>query len=128
MVKCTVGRGIDDEDRGRTWAADADAASSRGAVATARAILAHGLAAFPTKRTMWLQAVELERKHGTAASLDEVLGAASERLLRTEIFWLVRAKDKWLAGKVDESRGILTKAFKANPDVSYYASYLDYLD
>mmetsp|Transcript_36225 Transcript_36225/g.78154 ORF Transcript_36225/g.78154 Transcript_36225/m.78154 type:complete len:592 (-) Transcript_36225:57-1832(-) len=116
IVKCTVGRGVDDEDRQRTWADDANAALARNAVATARAILAHGLAAFPTKRTLWLQAVDLERKHGTATSLDEVLEAASERLPRTEIFWLVRAKEKWLAGAVDESRSILTEAFKANPD------------
>lgn len=116
IVKCTVGRGVDNEDRQRTWADDANAALSRNAVATARAILAHSLAAFPTKRSLWLQAVDLERKHGTASSLDEVLEAASERLPRTEIFWLVRAKEKWLAGEVDTSRKILTEAFKANPD------------
>lgn len=116
IVKCTVGRGVDDEDRQRTWADDANAALSRMSVATARAILAHGLAAFPNKRALWLQAVDLERNHGTASSLDEVLAAASERLPRTEIFWLVRAKERWLAGEVDESRGILTEAFKANPD------------
>ncbi|KAL9188631.1 hypothetical protein ACHAXT_007009 [Thalassiosira profunda] len=116
IVKCTVGRGVDDEDRHRTWSDDANAALSRNAIATARAILAHGLAAFPTKRSLWLQAVDLERKHGTASSLDEVLAAASERLPRTEIFWLVRAKERWMAGEVDNSRSILTEAFKANPD------------
>ncbi len=83
-------------------------------MATARALLAHRLAAFPTKRGLWLQAVDLERKHGTASSLDEVLAAASERLLRTEIYWLERAKEEWLAGDVDKSCGILTEAFKAN--------------
>jgi len=116
IVKCTVGRGVDDEDRQRTWADDANASLSRNSVATARAILAHALAAFPTKGKLWLQAVDLERKHGTPNSLDEVLAAASERLPRTEIFWLVRAKEKWLAGDVDKSRSILTEAFKANPD------------
>ncbi len=116
IVKCTLGRGVDDEDRQRTWADDANAALSRNAVATARAMLAHSLATFPTKRSLWLQAVELERKHGSASSLDEVLAAASERLPRTEIFWLVRAKERWLAGEVEKSRSILTEAFKANPD------------
>ena len=116
IVKCTAGRGVDDEDRQRTWADDANAALSRNAVATARAMLAHSLATFPTKRSLWLQAVDLESKHGTASSLDDVLAAASERLPRTEIFWLVRAKEKWMAGEVDKSRGILTEAFKANPE------------
>lgn len=116
IVKCTVGRGVDDEDRQRTWSDDANSALSRGAVATSRAILAHSLATFPTKRSLWLQAVDLERSHGTPSSLDEVLAAASERLPRQEIFWLVRAKEKWLAGDVNASRNILTEAFKANPE------------
>ncbi|KAL3802177.1 hypothetical protein HJC23_001721 [Cyclotella cryptica] len=116
IVKCTVGRGVDDEDRQRTWSDDASAALSRKAVATSRAILAHSLATFPTKRSLWLQAVDLERTHGTPSSLDEVLAAASERLPKQEIFWLVRAKEKWIAGDVNASRNILTEAFKANPE------------
>lgn len=116
IVKHTVGLNVDLEDRLRTWSSDATSALSRGAVATARAILAHGLTAFPTKRSLWLQAVELERHHGTPQSLDEVLAAASERLPRIEIFWLVRAKEKWLVGDIDMAREILTQAFAANPD------------
>jgi len=63
-----------------------------------------------------MQAVDLEKKYGSGASLDEVLAAASERLPRQEIFWLVRAKEKWLAGGVDKARDILTQAFAANPN------------
>jgi pre-mRNA-processing factor 6 len=107
---------VDVEDRQRTWADDAAVALSRGAVATARAILAHSLAVFPAKRSLWISAMELERKHGSADSLDEVLAAASERMPRVEIFWLVRAKEKWLANQVDMARDILTKAFAANPE------------
>ena len=114
-MKHTIGIGVDVEDRQRTWADDASNALLQGSVATARAILAHSLAAFPSKRSLWLQAVELERKHGGAESLDEVLAAASERLPREEIFWLVRAKQKWIQGNINKSREILTQAFAANP-------------
>jgi pre-mRNA-processing factor 6 len=116
IIKYTVGFGVDQEDRQRTWADDAKGALARGSVATARAILSHSLAAFPTKRSLWMQAVDLERKHGAADTLDEVLAAASQRLPRAEIFWLLRAKEQWLAGSVGKARDILTEAFAANPD------------
>eukprot|EP00559_Dactyliosolen_fragilissimus_P005788 CAMPEP_0184858404 /NCGR_PEP_ID=MMETSP0580-20130426/3511_1 /TAXON_ID=1118495 /ORGANISM="Dactyliosolen fragilissimus" /LENGTH=942 /DNA_ID=CAMNT_0027354529 /DNA_START=81 /DNA_END=2905 /DNA_ORIENTATION=- len=116
IVKFTLGMGVDFEDRQRTWSDDASGALSRRAVATARAILAHSLAAFPSKRSLWLQAVDLERNHGDAVSLDEVLAAASERLPKQEIFWLVRAKEKWQSGDIDTAREILTQAFAANPN------------
>jgi pre-mRNA-processing factor 6 len=116
IVKHSIGLEVDDEDRQRTWAGDAKAVLTRGYVATARAILAHALATFPSKRGLWLQAVDLERNHGTPESLDEVLAAASARLPKVEIFWLLRAKERWLANDVDKAREILTEAFAANPD------------
>ena len=116
IVKHTIGIGVDPEDRLRTWADDAAGSKERGAISTARAILAHALSAFPSKRSLWMQAVELERSNGTKQSLDEVLAAASERLPRVEIFWLVRAKERWMAGNVDGAREVLTEAFAANPD------------
>jgi pre-mRNA-processing factor 6 len=116
IVKHAVGLGVEMEDRQRTWADDAKGAVARESVATARAILAHALAAFPNKRGLWMQAVEVERNHGTGESSDEVLAAASARLPRVEIFWLLRAKERWLANDVDKAREILTEAFAANPD------------
>ena len=83
VVRHTVGLGVDPEDRLRTWSDDASGARERGAVATARAILAAALSAFPSKRALWTQAVELEKSRGTRQSLDEVLAAASERLPRS---------------------------------------------
>jgi PRP1 splicing factor, N-terminal. len=116
IIKHTIGIAVDVEDRRRTWADDANGALSRGAIATARAILAHSLAAFPSKRSLWMQAVELERKHGNSKSLDDVLAAASERLPKQEIFWLLRAKEKWTLGDIEKAREILTQAFAANPN------------
>ena len=116
IVKYAIGVGVLDEDRQRTWSEDAKGALQRGSVATARAILEHSLQVFPTKRALWLQAVELERQHGSEEELDETLKAASERLPHVEFFWLLRAKEKWLAGKTDAAREILTNAFAANPE------------
>jgi len=116
IVKYTIGKDVEDEDRYRVWADDAKSSLARGAVATARAILSHALATFPAKRGLWMQAVELERKHGTASTLDEVLEAACKRLPHVEIFWLLRAKERWLADEVDKSREVLTEAFAANPE------------
>jgi len=175
IVTKAIGLGVLDEDRIRTWSDDAKQVLARGNVATARAILAHALQQFPTRKGLWMQAVELEKTAGsskqdensngesstststrgedngngsatTAASasaesstkdadqeakksvsdgikqhklneaLDQVLQAASERLPRVEVFWLLRAKEQWLAGFVDTARDILAKAFEANPD------------
>jgi pre-mRNA-processing factor 6 len=116
IVRHSIGHEVEEEDRQRTWAEDANGALLRGSISTARAILAHALQAFPTKRGLWMQAVELEKDQGTAESLDDILKAASERLPRVELFWLLRAKERWLANDVDVARDILTKAFAANPD------------
>ena len=202
IVTKAIALGVLDEDRVRTWSDDAKQVLARGNVATARAILAHALQQFPTRRGLWMQAVELEKTEGACASkregnvdanananangtgeslslttgnnsndngndkevaakdatvsnmesisvtneadqdtknsdgntnsinsgsggnnqhklnegLDQVLQAASERLPRVEVFWLLRAKEQWLAGFVDAARDILTKAFQANPN------------
>ena len=116
IVKCTIGKDVDEEDRLRTWSEDAKSTLQRGSVATARAILAHALEAYPTRRKLWLQSIELERSHGTTQSLDTVLETATQRLPRAEIFWLFRAKELWMSGHVDKAREILTEAFAANPN------------
>lgn len=116
IIKYTIGKDVDKEDRQRTWAEDAKGAVSRGSIATSRAILSHALREFPSKRSLWTQAIDLERNHGTAKTLDEVLEAASERLPHVEIFWLLRAKEQWVNGDVDKARDILAKAFATNPE------------
>ena len=140
IVSQAIGLGILEEDKIRTWSDDAKQVLARGHVATARAILAHALKEFPTRRSLWMQAVELEKKNATTdgakenqdamdteettngkkhilnEALDQVLQAASERLPRVEVFWLLRAKEQWLAGNVDTARDILSQAFSSNPD------------
>lgn len=116
IIQYTIGKNIEAEDRQRTWMDDAKSSIARGCISAARAIIEYALTTFPTKRSFWMLAVELETKHGDKKSLDDVLSAASKRLPCVEIFWLLRAKEKWLAGNLDEARVILTDAFAANPD------------
>ena len=50
---------------------DAENSLSRGGVETARAIFAHALGHFKNKRGVWMRACALEKKHGTAESLEQ---------------------------------------------------------
>lgn len=56
IVGAVVGLGVDQEDRKRTWMADADEALRRGSVHTARAILVHARTKFPGKKSIWRSA------------------------------------------------------------------------
>lgn len=116
IVKYTIGKDVDVEDQLRTWSEDAKGAVQRGSIATARAILAHAINAYPNKRKLWMQSVELEKSYGNSDSLDSILASATQSLPRAEIFWLLRAKELWLVGKVERAREILTEAFAANPN------------
>ena len=75
-VKAVIGLGIEEEDRKRTWMADADEAIKRGSVETARAIYAHALAMFPGKKSIWRRAAQLEKAKGSKESLDAILKKA----------------------------------------------------
>lgn len=76
IVKAVIGLDVDEEDRKRTWKADAEAAASRGSIETARAIYEHALSVFPGKKSIWRAAATLEKAHGTRESLDELLRRA----------------------------------------------------
>lgn len=75
-VKAVIDLGIEEEDRKRTWMADADEAIKRGSVETARAIYAHALAVFPGKKSIWRRAAQLEKAKGSKESLDAILKKA----------------------------------------------------
>ena len=64
-MKNTIVIGVDDEDRKRTWVADAEECKKRGSIETARAIYAHALTVFLTKKCIWLKAAQLEKSHKT---------------------------------------------------------------
>lgn len=75
-VKAVIERGIEQEDRKRTWMADADEAIKRGSIETARTIYQHALATFPGKKSIWRKAAQLEKSKGSRESLDAVLQKA----------------------------------------------------
>lgn len=75
-VKAVIDLGIEEEDRKRTWMADADEAIKRGSVETARAIYGHALSVFPGKKSIWRRAAQLEKAKGSKDTLDSILKKA----------------------------------------------------
>ena len=53
LVSTVIGLGVEEEDRKRTWMADADELLKRGSVQTARAIYKHACDIFPGKKSVW---------------------------------------------------------------------------
>jgi pre-mRNA-processing factor 6 len=116
VVKAVIGVGVDEEDRKDTWLEDADGCIQAGAYECARAIFAHALSVFPSKRSIWLRAAFFEKEHGTRESLENLLQEAVNYCPQAEVLWLMGAKSKWMAGDVPAARSILTLAFQANPN------------
>jgi len=115
IVRAVVEIGVDVEDRKRTWKADAEESLKRGAVETARAILAFMLEVFPTRKGIWRRAAQLEKAHGGREALDDLLRRAVNHCPTATVLWLMAAKEKWLAGDVNAARKILQEAFTSNP-------------
>ncbi|KAI3436782.1 hypothetical protein D9Q98_006193 [Chlorella vulgaris] len=116
IVKEVVGLGVEEQDRKRTWMADAEECMRRGSVETARAIYSHALSTFPGKKSIWRRAAQLEKAHGTRESLDALLRKAVQYCPQAEVLWLMAAKEKWLSGDVAGARSVLEEAFVRNPD------------
>eukprot|EP01027_Heterolobosea_sp_BB2_P016193 GEZU01023080.1.p1 GENE.GEZU01023080.1~~GEZU01023080.1.p1 ORF type:complete len:983 (-),score=312.18 GEZU01023080.1:84-3032(-) len=116
IIKCTIGIGVEEEDRKHTWIEDAEKALKEGRIETARAIYAHALTVFKGKKSLWLRAASLEKQHGTNESLEQLLKKAVTYCPKAEVLWLMAAKHKWLTGDVAAARAILGEAFAANPD------------
>ena len=117
IVRETIGIGVEDIDRKRTWMVDAEAATATQHYHCARAIYAHALSVFPTKKSFWRKSADLEKAHGTTESLEQVLMEAVKKCPTNEILWLFAAREKWKTqNEPDEARKILQEAFKSNPE------------
>lgn len=117
IIRETLGWGLDeDDDRKDTWMKDAKSSIARGMYETARAIYSYALRVFVNSRTLWMDAADLERHHGTKQSLWDVLEKAVEACPKSEVLWMMLAKEKWQAGEINASRHVLARAFKQNPN------------
>ncbi|ORY65404.1 PRP1 splicing factor [Pseudomassariella vexata] len=117
IIQSTLGWGLDeDDDRKDTWMEDARGSMGREMFVTARAIYAYALRVFPTSKTIWLAAADLERTHGSKEELWQVLEKAVNACPRSEVLWMMLAKEKWQAGEIDAARLVLARAFKQNPN------------
>ncbi|KAI6381021.1 hypothetical protein MCOR25_001322 [Pyricularia grisea] len=117
IIRETLGWGLDeDDDRKDTWMEDARASINREKYATARAIYAYALRVFVNSKTLWLAAVDLERNHGTKEALWQVLEKAVEACPHSEVLWMMLAKERLLAGQLNEARLVLGRAFQQNPN------------
>ncbi|KAK3812059.1 MAG: PRP1 splicing factor, N-terminal-domain-containing protein [Benniella sp.] len=116
IIRATVGMGIEEADLKSTWMEDADNAIARQSYGTARAVYAHALRTFPSKKSIWRRAALLEKAHGTKESLEELLVRSVRYCPQAEFLWLMAAKEKWIGGDVPGARAILDAAFEANPN------------
>uniref|UniRef100_A0A1I7W2R2 TPR_REGION domain-containing protein n=1 Tax=Loa loa TaxID=7209 RepID=A0A1I7W2R2_LOALO len=116
IISHVLGIGVEEEDRKHTWMEDAESFVAQEAYECARAVYAHALLVFPTKKGIWFAAAHFERNHGTTESYDQLLQKAVEKCPKAETLWLMYAKSKWLAGDVKASREILARAFQNNPN------------
>lgn len=117
IIRETLGWSLDeDDDRIAIWMDDGNGSIGRGRYETARAIYAYALRVFPTKKSIWLAAADLERNHGTKEALWQLLEKAVEACPQSEVLWLQLAREKWHSGEVDDARRVLGKAFNQNPN------------
>lgn len=117
IVRACIDVGVEPEDRKRTWLDDAENSVSRGALLTAKAIYATALKVFPTKKSIWLRAVALEKQvSGSGEAVEQLLQQAVTACPNAEILWLMAAKEVWTNGSVENARLILRQAFSANPN------------
>ncbi|XP_035659533.1 pre-mRNA-processing factor 6-like [Branchiostoma floridae] len=116
IIRAVIGVGVEEEDRKHTWMEDAESSTTHGAIECARAIYAHALTVFPSKKSIWQRAAYFEKNHGTREQLEALLQRAVAHCPKAEVLWLMGAKSKWLAGDVPAARKILSLAFQANPN------------
>ncbi|RDA93618.1 hypothetical protein CP533_6170 [Ophiocordyceps camponoti-saundersi (nom. inval.)] len=117
IIRETLGWGLEEDgDRKDVWKDEAKASINRGRYETARAIYAYALRVFSGSLSTWMAAADLERTHGTQASLWQLLEKSVESCPKSSELWMTLAREKWQAGEVDGARLVLKRAFQQNPN------------
>lgn len=112
LIRNVIGIGVEEEDQVETWIEDAQSCETEGAFECGRAIFTHALKLHPTRKQLWLDAVEFEKKHGTREQYEDLLSNAVQHCPKVEVLWLMLAKSKWLAGNVPLARETLSAGFQ----------------
>ncbi|KDN51340.1 hypothetical protein K437DRAFT_221659 [Tilletiaria anomala UBC 951] len=114
IIKATIALDVDEEDRQTVWVEDAQAAVEKGNIEVARTIFSHTLAIYPYEPSIWRQAAEIEKKHGTRETMEDMLEKSVTNCPNDEALWLMYAKERRLADDLDGARAVLARAFDKN--------------
>ncbi|TMS39246.1 hypothetical protein L596_005801 [Steinernema carpocapsae] len=116
IINNVLGIAVEEEDRKHTWMDDAKMFTMEKAYACARAVYAHALGVFQTKKQVWSDAILFEKEHGTIENYDGLLEKATKVCHKYEEFWLRLAKSKWQQDKIKDAQDVLARAFEVNPN------------
>ncbi|CAF1702603.1 hypothetical protein HID58_052988 [Brassica napus] len=117
IIKNFIGIGVDEEDRKRTWLADAEMSKKRGFIETARAIYEHSLTAYaviPSSEEIWLAAFKLEYENKEMERARMLLAKARERV-ESERVWMKSAIVERELSHVEEERRLIDEGLKQFP-------------
>ncbi|KAF2195771.1 hypothetical protein K469DRAFT_649931 [Zopfia rhizophila CBS 207.26] len=128
IIKATLSWKLDEDDERRdVWLQDSKNSIARGKYATARAVLAHCIRVFPTSKTVWHAAADLEKRHGTTEDLLNVLERAVNSCPKSESLWLMYAREAYQFGEVDRARTVLARSFQQLPgNENLYTKAVDF--
>uniref|UniRef100_A0A803KDQ0 Pre-mRNA-processing factor 6 n=1 Tax=Xenopus tropicalis TaxID=8364 RepID=A0A803KDQ0_XENTR len=139
IIKDVIGIGIEEEDRKHTWMEDADSCVAHSALECARAIYAHSLQVFPSKKSVWLRAAYFEKNHvllwgshclqmGAASyklsadhvsplreSLEALLQRAVAHCPKAEVF-MKSVKLEWVLGNIEAAQDLCEEALRHYED------------
>uniref|UniRef100_A0AAY4EQ66 Pre-mRNA-processing factor 6 n=1 Tax=Denticeps clupeoides TaxID=299321 RepID=A0AAY4EQ66_9TELE len=143
IIRAVIGIGIEEEDCKHTWMEDAESCVAHGALECARAIYAHALQVFPSKKSVWLRAAYFEKSHArrllakarssaptarvrcrlareTESELD-LIGSHGQREREREnrpnrTVFMKSVKLEWVLGNIEAAQELCTEALKHYED------------